>query len=61
MGRKPEYETVSDDPEVQKRYEASRAAGESHNIALICAVRDPVPYHNRMSPMNPRVNRGRGH
>jgi hypothetical protein len=34
-----EYVRVSDDPDVQARYEASRAAGASHSIAEICAFR----------------------
>ncbi len=58
---KEKYPKISDDPEVQKHYIACRKAGTSHGLSEMLATRKAAPYHNHMSPMHPRVTRGRGH
>lgn len=55
------YPKISDDPKVQKLYVECRENGCSHDFAVMLAERKPVNYHNRMSPMHPRRNRGRGY
>jgi len=55
------YPKISDDEATQKLYEECRKNGCTHDLAVMLAERKPVTYHNRMSPMHPRKNRGRGH
>lgn len=54
------YPQISKDPEVQKRYEQMRKAGESHKMAEMLALQKAPPVEDRYSPMHPRRGRGQG-
>lgn len=54
------YPQISDNPEIQERYEKLRRAGNNDGFARMLAEQKPPGYQNKYSPMHPRRNRGRG-